>query len=236
MANWHKSYLKLMPIDLNLLSHGPVHLDKFTAFWELRLWIEARDKERLVQFLNIFKRLAIKVIVVVVADEDTVNGRKAVDFASWHSIPLGANPLEGRAPEGEDGVYHEVGLITDRNDSSWVSDPSVRDLILWTNEFRSSYGQEPFKLFLILWLVNSLLAQEITQKWTHFWTEALLIHHCMFREPRLESTFSKAWRLSVGWVEIAHLPLIVLFQLIYRLASALHRLDYLVWKNKISVN
>jgi hypothetical protein len=68
--------------------------------------------------LNIFKRLAIKVIVVVVADEDTVNGRKAVDFASWHSIPLGANPLEGRAPEGEDGVYHEVGLITDRNDSS----------------------------------------------------------------------------------------------------------------------
>lgn len=70
------------------------------------------------QFLDILKRLAIEVIVVVVTDEDAVDGRKAVYFASRHAIPFWADPLEGRAPEGEDGVNHDVGLVADRNDSS----------------------------------------------------------------------------------------------------------------------
>lgn len=71
----HKSYLKLLPVYQHLLSLSPVKLLYFAIFGKDVLGIEACEEDGGKSILKRIEGMLVQVVVVVVADEDSVDGR-----------------------------------------------------------------------------------------------------------------------------------------------------------------
>lgn len=95
MAHWHKSNLELVSIDKNLLRLSPVKLLDLAVFGKDFFRVEPCEEDRREGFLEGVEGVLVEVVVVVMADEDSVDVGQIADLAGWWSVPFGANPLEG---------------------------------------------------------------------------------------------------------------------------------------------
>lgn len=125
VAHRHEGHLKLLPVYHHLPALSPVELLYPAIFGEDVLGIEAGEEDGRESVLKSVEGMRVQVVVVVVADEDSVDGRKLRDLAGGLAVSTGAHALDGRGALREDWVDHDVGPAADSDDCSGVANPGV---------------------------------------------------------------------------------------------------------------
>lgn len=113
VAHRHESHLKLLPVYQHLLGLSPVELLYSAIFGKNVFGIEASEEDGSESVLKSVEGMRVQVVIVVVADEDSVDGRKLRDLASGLAVSTRAHTLDGRGALREDWVNHDVGPAAD---------------------------------------------------------------------------------------------------------------------------
>ena len=88
-------------------------------------------------------------IIVIMANQNSVNGWKFRYSAYRRPEPLWSDPLERRWSFRKDWINEKIGIPTKRNHSCWVANPCIFNFILPNIKSWQSHGKYPIKFIFI---------------------------------------------------------------------------------------
>lgn len=125
MANWDKSYLKLLPIYHNTFSLSPIQFFYFTIFRETVSRLKSHDKCRIEQTVQFIDRGCVKVVIMIVADHNQINFRELTDLTGDLPESFWAQKLDRRTSVWKYRVNNYIYSASNANNSCWMANPSV---------------------------------------------------------------------------------------------------------------